>query len=121
MFSFLTSLAGSAAVGWTGRRLLEVGGWLTTIISAVLLLPPEHQATVIALLSGQGGALSVAAYFGLAVYLWSQFMSWRATTKPQVVSSEGKKHTLPVLTEAQARDLVEQQTGRRPTEPVTRR
>lgn len=117
MFSFLTSLAGSAALGWFGRRLLEVGGWLTTIISAVLLLPPEQQATVIALLSGQGGALSVAAYFGLAAYLWSQFMSWRATTKPQVVA-DGQKVG---LTEAQARQAVFEQTGRYPAGPIENR
>ena len=119
MFSFLTGLAGSAALGWIGRRVLEVGGWLTTIVSAVLLLPPDQRDVVIALLSGQGGAVSIAAYFGLAAYLWSQFMSFRSTTKPHVVTSDTKKKiNALVLTEAEARAItgyegvIENRTGR---------
>jgi len=105
MFSFLAGLAGNVAIGWLGRRVLEVGGWLTTIIGFIAMLPPEHQGTITVLLTGQGGGLSIAAYFGLAAYLWSQIMSFRSTVKPHVVTSDTKrKINIPVLTEAEARE-----------------
>lgn len=114
MLSFLTSLAGSAALGWIGRRILEVGGWLALAVSTISALPPAYQELVLAVLTGQGGAQSIAAYFGLAVYIVSQVMSWRETTKPQVVA-DGQKVG---LTEEQARQAVYEQTGRYPTGPI---
>lgn len=117
MLSFLTSLAGSAAFGWIGRRLLEVGGWLAFILSMLAMLPGDHLALVIAILSGQGGEWSIASYLGLAAYLGSQFMSWRATTKPQVVA-DGQKVG---LTPEQARQAAYEQTGRYPTGPIVNR
>ena len=121
MLTFLSGLAGNVVVGWVLRRVGEVAGLLAFLLSLVLSLPPAYQDVIIALLTGQGGGLTITAILGLLGYLWAQYRSYRATVTPQVVTSDKTKHELPVLTEEQARDLVEQQTGRRPTGPVTRR
>lgn len=117
MFAFLSGMAGNVVLGWIWRRVLELAGWLGAVLSIVAAMPPEQQAIIIAILSGQGGGLSIAAMFGFALYLWSQVMSFRATVRPQVVADGHKVG----LTEDEARDLVEQQTGRRPTNVVTHR
>lgn len=107
--------AGNVVLGWVGRRVLEVGGWLAALIPFFMTMPPEHQATVLDILQGDGGSLSIMTYIGLAGYVFSQIASYRATVRPQVVTSTKKKVNVPVLTEEQAKDLVERQTGRRPT------
>lgn len=105
MFSFLAGLAGNVVLGWVGRRVVEVGGWLTLALGFIAELPPEHQDTLTALLMGQGGGLSIAAYFGLGAYLWSQIMSFRSTVRPHVTTSTKRKLNVPVLTEEQARSM----------------
>lgn len=89
------NIAQNVIFGWIARRVPELVGLLTMIVSAYNALPAEHQATIIAVLTGQGGGLTVTALFGLAIYLWSQFLSYRATVKPQVVTTDAKKIALP--------------------------
>lgn len=98
--SIITTIASNVVIGWLWRRVLEVGGWLAGLLPIFMAMPPEHQAVIIAILTGQGGQLSVAAAFGFGVYIFSQVMSFRATVKDQTVI-KGKKY--PVLTEAEAR------------------
>lgn len=100
--SIITTIASNVVIGWLWRRVLEVGGWLAAILPIFMAMPPEHQAVIIAILTGQGGALSVSAAIGFAVYLWSQIMSWRSTVKPQIVTPDNKRRE---LTEAEARAI----------------
>ena len=113
--SILAGLAGNVVVGWIRRRLLEVAGLVGAILPFILAMPPEQQAIIIAVLTGQGGALSIAAVVGFGVYVFGQWRSWRATVNPHVVTSEKTKIDVPVLTEAEARAL----TGY--TGPIERR
>src|SRR5690554_5003262 len=99
--SIITTIASNVVIGWLWRRVLEVGGWLAGLLPIFMAMPPEHQAAAIAILTGQGGQLSVAAAFGFGVYVISQVMSFWATVKDQTVI-RGKKY--PVLTEAEARE-----------------
>lgn len=103
--SIFAAISGNVIIGWIARRVLEIGGWLAAVIPLFMAMPPEHQAVIIAILSGQGGGLSVAAVIGFAVYLWSQIMSWRSTVRPQVVTSDKKRLTVPTLTEAEVRAM----------------
>lgn len=106
MFSnIFTAVSQNAATGWVARRVLEVGGWLGAVVPMIMALPPEHQAVIVAILTGQGGSLSIAAVIGFGVYIWSQIMSYRETVKPQVVTKDHKKLSIPELTEAEARAL----------------
>ena len=119
--SILTGLAGNVVMGWVWRRVLEVAGWLGVAASIYAGLPPEYQGVVLAILTGQGGTLTIGAGIGFAVYVWSQVMSYRATTKPQVVTGSKTKLDIPVLTDEQAKDMVERETGVRPETIPTRR
>lgn len=103
--SIFAGIAGNVVLGWIWRRVLEIAGWLGVAASIYAGLPPEYQGVVFAILTGQGGTLTIGAGIGFAVYIWSQVMSYRATVKPQVVTSEKKKITVPVLTEEQARAI----------------
>lgn len=103
--SIFAAISSNVIVGWIARRVLEVGGWFAAVIPLFMAMPPEHQAVILAILSGQGGGLSVAAVIGFVVYLWSQIMSWRSTVRPQVVTSDNKRLTVPTLTEAEAREI----------------
>ena len=109
--SIFAGLAGNAVVGWVSRRVLEIGGWLAAIIPLFMAMPPEYQAVVVAILTGQGGGLSIATAFGFVVYLWSQIMSWRSTMRPHITTSYKQKINVPVLTEQQAREAVGGYTG----------
>ncbi len=100
--SIFAGIAGNVVMGWVWRRVLEIGGWLGVAASIYAGLPPEYQGVVIAILTGQGGSLSIAAVFGFAVYIWSQIMSFRSTVKPQVVTPDKKRRE---LTEAEARAI----------------
>lgn len=99
------SLSENVIVGWVRRRFVEVGGIATAIIPFILAMPPEQHAVLIAIITGQGGALSVAAAIGFAVYVIGQVRSYIATVRPQIVTSDKKKIEVPVLTEAEARAI----------------
>lgn len=101
--SIFAAITGNVILGWLGRRVLEVGGWLAAVIPLFMAMPTEHQQVIMAILTGQGGALSISALIGFVIYLWSQIMSWRSTMRPHVTTSDKKKINVPVLTEAEAR------------------
>lgn len=87
----LTTVIQSAAAGWLWRRCQELGSIATILIPIYLAMPPSMQEDVRAIFAGQGGGLTISAAVGLAWYVWTQFQSYRATTKPQVVFESGRK------------------------------
>ena len=87
----LTAIATNVITGWLWRRVQELGSLATFLIPLYLAMPPNRQAEIQMILSGQGGGLSISAGLGLAWYLWTQFQSFRATTVAQVVTADGQK------------------------------
>ena len=92
--SIFVAVAQNVVLGWLWRRLQELVAFVAGLAPLFLMLPPEHQELVVAVLRGQGGGYSVSAYLGFGLWLWSQWQSYRATVKPQVVTTEGRKVTL---------------------------
>lgn len=87
----LTSIIQSAAAGWVWRRAQELGSLATIFVPIYLAMPQSMKDDVHAIFAGQGGGLTISAAVGLLWYVWTQFQSYRATTKAQVVTSAGKK------------------------------
>lgn len=89
------SILSSVALGWFRRRILDwggvFGGFLWFILKLYSELPPELQAAVGQVLQGHWAELSLGSAAGLIAWAWSQRGSWLATTKPQVVTVDGKK------------------------------
>lgn len=77
--------AKNAVLGWLWRRLQELVSWAFGLAPLYMALPPAHQETILSVLRGEGGTLSISAYAGLAWYLFTQWQSFRATVKDQVV------------------------------------
>lgn len=101
--SILIAVAQSVVLGWLWRRLQELVAFVAGLAPFFMMLPPEHQALLMAILQGQGGGYSISAYVGFALYLWTQWQSFRATVKPQVVTTEGRKVTLDKGSQAASR------------------
>lgn len=89
--SIFIAVAQNVVLGWLWRRLQELVAFVAGLAPLFMMLPPEHQALVMAVLQGQGGGYSISAYIGFGLYLWTQWQSYRATVKPQVVTTEGRK------------------------------
>lgn len=92
MFNTLFS---PTALGWWGRRLADWGGWLGTTLSAVIglyvALPEATREDINQVLQGRWQDITLGSLVGFVVLIWSQVMSFRATTKPQIVTDEGVK------------------------------
>src|SRR5690349_18916394 len=71
--------------GWLGRRALELGGLLGAIATGYLALPASQQDAIQRILTGQWQDITLGALVPLAVYVFSQVLSFRATVKDQVV------------------------------------
>lgn len=95
MSAIFLAIAQNVILGWLWRRLQELVAWGAGLAPLFMALPPEYQHLIGEVLQGRGGGLSISVYIGFALYLWSQFQSFRATTKPQVVTTSGKKVVLP--------------------------
>lgn len=91
----LTSIIQSAAAGWIGRRVQELGSLAAMFVPVYLAMPQDMKDSVHAIFTGQGGGLTISAAIGLGWYLWTQIQSYRATTVAQVVTKAGQK-ILPV-------------------------
>lgn len=111
--------------GWVGRRALELGGLLGALIGGGLAIyngmSPSQQEAVVSLLTGNWQDATLGAVAPLAVYLFSQVLSFRATVRPAVVTEDGKKVPLPelggatkTLVEEKAETAIERRK-RRPT------
>jgi hypothetical protein len=79
------SILNNVAIQWLIRRVPDWGGQITFLVSLYLALPQEHKDTINAVLSGQGGGLTVSAVIGLGAFLYAQVISFRQTTKPKEV------------------------------------
>ncbi len=89
------SLFSPAALGWWGRRLADWGGWLGTTLSAViglyLALPQGTREDINQVLQGRWQDITLGSLVGFIVLIWSQVVSFRATTRPQIVTGDGVK------------------------------
>lgn len=97
----------NVAVQWAVRRIPEVGGLLVTIVTFFAAIPPEQQSIIIAILTGQGGGLTIGAVIGLVMWAYAQIVSFRQTTRTKEVEkidgkpievSSGRKSLIDVLT-----------------------
>jgi len=95
------SILSSVALGWLGRRVLDWGGWLGTFLLTIIGLynglPPLAQQAIQAVVSGHWQDITLGSLIPLAVLVWSQVSSFRATVKPQIVTSAGQKIDLDAL------------------------
>jgi len=96
MFTTIAVAVGQNVVfGWLWRRAQEISSLSAVLVPIYLAMPPAMQEDVRAIFTGQGGGLTISAGLGIAWYLWTQFQSWRATVRPQVVTTDGEKIALP--------------------------
>lgn len=113
----LTGIISGVVFGWIRRRIQELLGVGIAIAPIYMALPLEYQAAIKAILTGQGGGLSISTAIGLLIYAYTQWQSFRSTTKNQVVI-DGKKATdlanLPVLTLDEMASQIQRETGVRP-------
>lgn len=99
----------NVAVQWLIRRVPEWGGLIALIIGAIALAPPDVSGTINAILTGQGGGQSVAAWLGLLSWIYAQVNSYRATVRPQAVVEENGKivsNTLSPAKEVEVKEAV---------------
>lgn len=99
------SILSSVALGWFGRRVLDWGGIALGgafgLIQFYNAMPPQVQALVQKVATGHWQEITLGAVPGLVVWAWSQFQSYKATVRPQVVTSDGKKiESLPETVQA---------------------
>ena len=89
------SILSSVALGWFGRRILDVGGWVGGVLWVVLKtyseLPPAGQELVGKVLQGHWQEITLGGAVGFFAWLWSQRASFLATVKTQVVTPQGAK------------------------------
>lgn len=94
----------TAIAGWLWRRLWDWGGhigaWVSALAALYSLMPPSVQQTVGKIATGHWGEVTLAAAGPALVWAISQLFSLRATTKPQVVTEDGKKADLKALPQA---------------------
>lgn len=98
------SFFASVAVQWFLRRILDWGGWLGTFLLGVIgfynSLPPPLQAAIVTVVQGHWQDITLGSVIPLLGLIWSQIQSFRATVKPQIVTSDGKQVALPELAPA---------------------
>lgn len=102
--------------GFLLRWLTELGGIFTIAASAYFFASPAQQEAVQAILTGQGGQLSLNTYIGLAIYAFGRWNAYRATTQAQVVTSDGKKIT--PMPGSVAQERIETQAKAAPKAPT---
>ncbi len=96
----MNKIFSSVALGWLGRRALDWGGWIGTFATFLFgiyaALPPAGQNAIGRVFQGEWQDLTLGALVPIASLVISQVMSFRSTTKDQVVAN-GKKVALPDL------------------------
>ena len=94
----MTALFSSVALQWWLRRLWDWGGmlagWLSGLLALYGMMPAEMQATLLAILGGRWGDVSLAAAGGFIVWGLTQWRSYIATVKPQIVTEDGRQAEL---------------------------
>lgn len=97
----------NVAVQWLIRRVPDWGGQITFLVSLYLALPQEHKDTINAVLTGQGGGLTITAVIGLVAFLYAQLISYRSTVKPQAVVEENGKLVTNTLAPKKEKEVAE--------------
>ena len=95
----------SVAIQWLLRRIPEVFGIIGGIVTFASAAPPEVQAVAMAVLTGQGGGLSVMAYISVISWVYAQITSYRATVKPQAIVEDGGRLVSNPLTPSKAAEV----------------
>ncbi|HEV7344252.1 MAG TPA: hypothetical protein VGN60_01280 [Devosia sp.] len=75
----------NVAVQWLVRRIPEFTGLIVALVTFYNSMPAEYQATIIAIVTGQGGGLTIGALIGFGLWAFAQINSYRATVRPQTV------------------------------------
>ena len=108
----MAAIGGNAALGWAFRRIWDWGGWiggtLGTVLALFANLDPATQAIVLTVLQGRWQEITLGGAVGFIIWALSQWRSWRATVKPQVVTPDRKRR---VLTDAEALAINNAETG----------
>lgn len=97
----------NVAIQWLIRRIPDVGGWVTFVVSIYIAMPEPQKEAVNAILQGRGGGLTVTALIGLLAFLYGQVISFRATVKPQAVVEENGKLVTNTLSPAKESEVKE--------------
>ncbi|HEV2514160.1 MAG TPA: hypothetical protein VGV07_02830 [Devosia sp.] len=94
----MKTLFSSVAITWWLRRLWDWGGqfagWLGGLLALYGLMPADMQHTLIAILSGRWGEISLASAGGFLIWAITQWRSYVATVKPQIVTKAGQRAEL---------------------------
>lgn len=95
------SILSSVAIGFFGRKLLDVGGWVGGVAMAAFgfyaAATPAQQAVIGNILTGKWQDITLGALVPFIIWAWGQFMSYKATVRPQIVTSDGQKIELQQL------------------------
>lgn len=94
----MTTLLSSVALNWWLRRIWDWGGqlagWLGGLLALYGLMPSDMQHTLLAILGGKWGEISLASAGGFIVWAFTQWRSYVATVKPQIVTKAGRQAEL---------------------------
>lgn len=100
------SFFASVAVQWWLRRIWDwggqVAGWLGGLLTIYGLMPADMQHTFLAILQGKWGEISLASAGGFIVWAFTQWRSYVATVKPQIVTEDGKQADMRELPQGNA-------------------
>jgi hypothetical protein len=88
-------IGNNIVLGWLWRRVQELGGLGGTLAFLYMSLPPEGKDAVNQIFAGGWQNVSLGAVATIALYLWSQWKSWRSTVRPQVVTADAQQIILP--------------------------
>lgn len=92
------SFFASVAVQWWLRRIWDwggvFGGFLSFLLGVFSLMPHDMQQILISLLQGNWQDLTVKSAIGFFVWAFTQWRSYRATVKPQIVTEDGRQADL---------------------------
>lgn len=92
----------NVAIQWLIRRIPELAGIVVTLVTFYNSVPPQYQGIIIAVITGQGGGLTISALIGFALWAYAQYNSYRATVRPQVVQQVAGKTVSTPLKETSA-------------------
>lgn len=97
-------------LGWLGRRVLDWGGWLGSAVTGAMglysALPPTGKHAVDLALNNHWQDITLGSLAPIALLVFAQWRSYKATVKPAIVASDGTKKPLDQVSTA-ARDSIE--------------
>ena len=97
----------SVAIQWLIRRIPEYGAIFGSILAVVLYAPPDVTGAFQAILTGQGGGLTVTTYISVISWVYAQVISFRATNKAQAVVLEDGKLVTNTLAPKKEKEVAE--------------